>query len=483
MAINPYSSGLPGEEWLKRLQGGGRLVGSVPLLEATGKFTERLRAPGGAPPPPRPAASRQSLMSAISSLRPGQSVSPNPLAPRGYSDIPSVDEWGQMPHPSAARDRTDVSLKSDHIANADDDTGGGIGGYLGAPGVGNALIGAGGAMLEAAGQSGATFGGSLGTGLKNFAAERAKYAESEMARRQLAQKGQAPLQDLTARQQALMALAAMRGITDPEVLRQLMVMAGDQKSYEAALEGLEEKPKVSPTGLEEEQAILAWYLGLSEEERDAYNRMGRTPPATQTVTVEGDTPVSPANAGMDAYIQGVYDGRANTFNNVMPSLQNVEQTLDLTNHKRFDEVAGVWSGNMIADARLRFQGDPELLGMLGTFERLGSDRALDILRNFTGAKSNFEFQVSEKMAAKDRSMTPAEIRAGLELMRRAHIQEAVRWAQNMVDMGQDVQIQGEYAPVQARFIRDAQSLLDKYGEEESSWRNNSDPLGVGRGPS
>ena len=203
-----------------------------------------------------------------------------------------------------------------------------------------------------------------------------------------------------------------------------------------------------PTDLDQDKEKLAWYLGLSSEELASYNLMRRNPPAAgTTVTIEGDTPVGPAQEGMDTYIQGVYNGRSATFDNVIPALQNVKQTLLL-----------VWSGNPIADALLRFEGDPELLAMLGTFERLGSDRALAILRNFTGAKSNFEFQVSEKMAAKDRSMTPAELRAMLDLMRRAYIQEAVRWAQSMVYMGEDVQIEGDYAAVQRRFMSDAQGI-------------------------
>ena len=52
----------------------------------------------------------------------------------------------------------------------------------------------------------------------------------------------------------------------------------------------------------------------------------------------------------------------------------------------------------------------------------------------------------------------------------------------MVYMGEDVQIEGDYAPVQARFISDAQGLLDEYGEEERSWRDAVDHLGIGKGP-
>ena len=238
MAINPYGQSLPG----------GRLVGSVPLLEATGQFTERLKAPGGAPTPPKPAANRPSLMSAISSLRPGQSESPNPLAPGGYSGIPSVEEYRQLPDPRIQRDRTDVS-----------ETGGGIGGYLGGPGVGNAMIGAGGAMLEAAGQSGATFGGSLGTGLKNFAAERASYAESEMARSRSSQTAD---RDRDERLSSIRSLLRTRGITDPAMVDEYLARAGTEYGYRAVLDEL--APKAADdsgdqlaTSLEETAALVA----------------------------------------------------------------------------------------------------------------------------------------------------------------------------------------------------------------------------------
>jgi hypothetical protein len=495
-----YRPGNPGQEWLDQLRSGGRLTASLPLLEATGAFTDRMGAPGqrtnwrdrqatgqraraasgsylDQPGPMQPPTASQRIpaaRSAIASLRPGGGQAPTP-GPGGYApDIGRAAPGYGYAEPAAPAP-----------APAPAGAGGfGIGDYLGQPGLGTALLGAGGAMMEAAGRPGATFGGSLGTGLKGFATERARYQTSEAARQQALLKDQTPPQDLTARQNAIRARYEMRGFTDPIRLQQLLAMAGDEDGYKAALVELEAPEAAGQTDVEIEQEKLAWYLGLSSEEQASYNLMRRNPPAAgTTVTIEGDTPVGPAQEGMDTYIQGVYNGRSATFDNVIPALQNVKQTLLLVDDPRFKEVAGVWSGNPIADALLRFQGDPELLAMLGTFERLGSDRALAILRNFTGAKSNFEFQVSEKMAAKDRSMTPAELRAMLELMRRAHIQEAVRWAQSMVYMGEDVQIEGDYAAVQRRFMSDAQGILDQYGEEERSWRQAVDPFGIGRGRS
>ena len=564
----------PGQEWLNQLRSGGRITASLPLLEATGSFTDRLKAPGwrerqaagqraraasgtyaepqsripGAPTPgtiqasARPSAT-PSVASVISSLRPrGQGfieeiaqgppmtdrppeqVYLNPITGR-YEAMPSAAEWNAGAATTPVQDRTDVG----------DGGGGGIKGYLTGPGMGQAMIRAGAGMMEAAGQPGATFGGSLGTGLKGFADERARFQASEAARRQAAQAGQTSPQELRDRENTVRAMLAQRQVprdqwdsylarvvppegftrvldelAPPEAADPTTGTSENQniRSLRAArtlVRSLIEQrvPEDDPRMIDAKADLNAWQLrlGITKlpegdtkptarlQEWNEYVALQKaadpnwveSPEEYHAFMNQVDTPVSPAVAGMDAFIQGVYNGRTSTFNDTLPSLQNVSQALQLVDHDRFDEVAGFWSGNPIADAMLRYEGDPELLAMLGTFERLGSERALAILRNFTGAKSDFEFRVSEKMAAKDRSMTPAEIRAMLELMRRAYIQEAVRWAQDMVNIGQDVQIRGDYAPVQARFMSDAQGILNQYGAEERSWREHTDPAGIGPG--
>ena len=178
---------------------------------------------------------------------------------------------------------------------------------------------------------------------------------------------------------------------------------------------------------------------------------------------------------MNAWISEIYNGRGAIYNELLPSLDNVDQTLEIVNDADFAKIAGFLRGNPFSDAAVRWAGDSRLLAIMGTFERLGSDRALAILRNFTGAKSDFEFRVSEKMAAKDRSMSEEELRAMLELMRKAYIQDAVRWAGNMVQVGGQTKVEGQYAAVQASFMEDAQSILNQYGEEERSWRNSTGP--------
>ena len=236
----------PGQEWLDKLRDGGRVVGSPQLLEATGRFTERL----GAPRPPRSGmapsqsdlpGSRPSLMSAISSLRPDpsdtgtdprnpRSFSPNPLVRGGYEAVPSPAELdaaqveSQVGSEGSERARSDVSDKTS-----------GIGAYFGAPGMGTAMIGAGGAMMEAAGQSGANFGGSLGTGLKEFAAQRAKFGESEIARRKLTETAEARLaedgREAAGWASTVRSIGTQSGV-DPALLERYVEMASSQSGFD-----------------------------------------------------------------------------------------------------------------------------------------------------------------------------------------------------------------------------------------------------------
>jgi hypothetical protein len=123
-----------------------------------------------------------------------------------------------MPGASVPQDRTDVG----------DGGGFGVKDYLTGPGMGQAMIGAGGAMMEAAGRPGATFGGSLGTGLKGFAAERARFQTSEAARQQTAQTATT---GLTGRVSTVTAMLDQVGITDPAERARALEMARTVEGY------------------------------------------------------------------------------------------------------------------------------------------------------------------------------------------------------------------------------------------------------------
>ena len=418
--LRQYRAQDPAQQWLSQLRSGNRMTASLPLLDATGSFTERIAAPGSGGWRDIQAAGAQrraqsgsynmpqmsqrtptrgttpsqrvpSAASVISSLRPRgegfmQEVAKGPIdSPLGGAPIGSVypgagtNEYLPMSRavPSAPQDRTDVG---------DGDGGGflsGVGDYLGGPGIGQAMTAAGGAMMEAAGRSGASFGGSLGTGLKGFAAERARYGASEAARQRTAQAGETTPQDLTARQNAIKARYELRGFTDPIRLQRLLAMAGDKKGYEEALGELAVMEEAEPTTLEELQEKFTWFETLTPEKKASLNYMQRNPPAAGTTINTGDTPTptNPAEEAMATWVRDLYGMRQTIEGQTLPGLQNIEQTLAIVDHERFPEITGVLRGTAAADVAQRLRGDPELLGMIGSFERLGQTSKLPLGHN------------------------------------------------------------------------------------------------------
>jgi len=104
-------------------------------------------------------------------------------------------------------------------------------------------------MMEAAGQPGATFGGSLGTGLRGFADERARFQASEAARRQAAQEGQTSPQELRDRQNTVRAMLAQRQVPRDQ-WPQYLARVVTQKGYEGVLDELappEAADPIAPT--------------------------------------------------------------------------------------------------------------------------------------------------------------------------------------------------------------------------------------------
>jgi hypothetical protein len=88
--------------------------------------------------------------------------------------------------------------------------------------------------MEAAGRPGATFGGSLGTGIKGFATERARYGASEAARQQALLKDQTTPQELRDRQNTVRAMLAQRQIPQDQ-WPQYLARVVTQKGYEGVL--------------------------------------------------------------------------------------------------------------------------------------------------------------------------------------------------------------------------------------------------------
>ena len=292
-----YRPGNPGQEWLDQLRSGGRLTASLPLLEATGAFTDRMGAPGqrtnwrdrqaagqraraasgsyldepgamqrGAVSAPRsPTASQRipAVRSAIASLRPGGGQAPT-LGSGGYA-------------PDIGRAAPGYGYAEPAAPTPPAERGFGIGDYVSQPGFSTALLGAGGAMMEAAGRPGATFGGSLGTGLKGFATERARYGASEAARQQTAQEAAT---GVTGQVSTVTAMLDQLGITDPTERARFLQMARTEEGFAVAVDQLGSRVTGAQEAASQELSVNGLLDLLEITDAETRAKFNRLPKAT-----------------------------------------------------------------------------------------------------------------------------------------------------------------------------------------------------------
>ena len=359
-----------------------------------------------------------------------------------------------------------------------------VGSFFTKPGIAEMMITGGAAMSQAASQPGASVWGSLGAGGEAGVKQYNLMQQQQAVRDRLTAESTATgletateAQELEQRKAILNSWLDAAEIVDPAERARYAPFAVSDDTLQMARDDLGLTD--DPTTLEELQDKFTWFETLSPEQQASLNYMQRNPPAAGTTINTGDTPQDPAEEAMGEWVQNLYGMRQTIENQTLPGIDNLDQTLAMVNDPRFGEISGVLRGNAAADVVARVQGDPHLLGMIGAFERLGQTRTLQILANFTGAKSNYELDMARKMAQGDRSMSPDEMRAALNLMRRAYIQDAVRWARDIQGLAP---IEGAFADVDAGFRSRSQSILDQYGEEERSYYQAVDPFGIGNGP-
>ena len=447
-------------QWLDliRRRPGSRITGPMDggpggILNATGQFMQRNSA--------NPTRSWREI-AAEGAARRGASSAYGAEIPMGAGVQPVMEPSSRTSssYADTMRKLPDSSLHtSSNVGDVPDDRSfmDKIGGFFGREGTPEMLMRAGARMSQAASQPGASFLGSLGAGVE-AGVDQSMANRAALAQRQaLAAETQTAAAQKLAYEQQLNLILDEAGITDPTERASYAGLA-----TEGGVKLAREILLPEPTDLEEEQDRLEWLEDLTPAQREMLE-----PDRGSSVTVNTGDAGGAGRSGMDASIEGLYAKRDETFDATLPALANVEQALALTENERFDEIAGLFRGNSLfrmgERARSEFTGDTELLQLLGTFERLGSERALDILRNFTGAKSDFEFKMSEMMAGKDLNMSPAEIKAMLEVMQKAYIQDAVRWAERMQRIGGAVQYQGQYGQVNQMFMDDAQQIIDRFG--------------------
>lgn len=468
-------------QWLDliRRRPGSRITGPMDggpggILNATGQFMQRNSA--------NPTRSWREI-AAEGAARRGASSAYGAEIPMGAGVQPVMEPSSRTSssYADTMRKLPDSSLQtSSNVGDVPDDRSfmDKVGGFFGREGTPEMLMRAGARMSQAASEPGASFLGSLGAGVE-AGVDQSMANRAALAQRQAltAETETAAAQKLAYEQQ-LNFLLDKAEITDPTERARYAGLA-----TEHGVKIAQEELFPELTEVQEAQAMQEFLDTLTPEQLERR----RSGPRGSSVTVNTGDAGGAGRSGMDASIEGLYAKRDETFGATLPALANVDQALALTEHERFDEIAGLFRGNSLfrmgERARSEFTGDTELLQLLGTFERLGSERALDILRNFTGAKSDFEFKMSEMMAGKDLNMSPAEIKAMLEVMQKAYIQDAVRWAERMQRIGGAVQYQGQYSEVNQLFMDDAQKIIDRFGTLEDldrQWGINNNSAGLRR---
>ena len=467
-------------QWLDliRRRPGSRITGPMDggpggILNATGQFMQRNSA--------NPTRSWREI-AAEGAARRGASSAYGAEIPMGAGVQPVMEPSSRTSssYADTMRKLPDSSLQtSSNVGDVPDDRSfmDKIGGFFGREGTPEMLMRAGARMSQAASQPGASFLGSLGAGVE-AGVDQSMANRAALAQRQaLAAETQTAAAQKLAYEQQLNFLLDKAGITDPTERASYAGLA-----TEDGVKLAQEELFPELTEVEKAEAMQEFLDNLTPEQLERR----RSGPRGSSVTVNTGDAGGAAMEGIDAFVRGVYEDRSKIFGADADGLSNVQQSLALIGEPGsderaiFDEVAGFWKGNKLTDAALRFEGDPQKLRVVGLFERLGSERALQILSNFTGAKSDFEFRASEKMAAKDRSLTPEELQAYLELMEKAYIQEMVRWAENMLRVGGTGELGGQYGAVNQMFMEDAQQIIDRFGtlaDLERQWGINN-PAGL-----
>jgi hypothetical protein len=309
----------------------------------------------------------------------------------------------------------------------------GLAALLARPGLRDALLATGSALLSQADQAG-SLGGALGRALPmGLQAYQQGQQEAQMNAliETMPPEMQQVLRMLPAQQKgaALMQLLQPKAKTAPVAVNTNERLVDPDSGREIVAAVPEPVVDNTPT----EVRTFRAYMEMSPEEQGAYRQFlaAQRPPGT-TVNV---------NAGAEGGVQkAIGEAAFNTIAGAQGAQTNVQKigaidrVIEITSNPKFKEVSGpVWGGK-VGELNARFASDPEARQLLAEFNAIGGQLTLATLEAFTGPKTDFEFQQARRLAQADPKMTPAEIQAGLKVFRAAAVEEAKRWADNIMDL-------------------------------------------------
>lgn len=348
----------------------------------------------------------------------------------------------------------------------------GLAALLARPGLRDALLATGSAMLQQADQPG-SIGGALGRALP-------------MGMQALQQGKQ------KAEYEQMLASA-------PPEMRTLLTMLGPERGIPALMQMMAPKPAPGPvtvganerlvdptTGKEllpaappepekppAEVQTFREFLKMTPEEQARWAEFQRAKQAPGT-TVNVAGPEGAASKAIGDAVAKTISGD-DAAQSAVQKVGAIDRISQIVSNPKFKNVSGPLFGGTFGELSARFAEDPEARQLLAEFQAVGGQMTMAQLAAFTGPKTDFEFQQARRLAFNDTKMTPEEIRAGLAVYRRAAIADAQKWAKNLLDLDPN---RLNFDPRNIAPQLDlAKQILDKYGEATGV---QNDPLGIRR---
>ena len=351
---------------------------------------------------------------------------------------------------------------------------GGLAGLLAKPGISQALLAFGANMLAESDRPGGSLGGALGrslpAGVQAFGqgqqeAEVEKLMASAPPEMQQLLRALPPQQRVPALMQMMqrptpVAVGANERLVNPETGAAIVDVAPPPP----------DKPPADIQSFRE-------FLAMSPEEQGAYMQFleAKRPPGT-TVNV-GAAEGGVKKAIGDAAFKTIGDG-ATRAQAAIDKVGAIDRIIDITSNPKFAEVSGPIWGGKVGELSARFKDDPEARQLAAEFMAVGGQMTMAQLEAFTGPKTDFEFQQAKKLVFNDPNMTVEEIQAGLKMHRAVAVEEARRWANDMLDL--DPQRLNFDPRDVSRQLGLAETITTTFGGSGAAPAAAADPLGLRR---
>lgn len=349
----------------------------------------------------------------------------------------------------------------------------GIAAFLARPGIRDALLATGSALLSQADQPG-SLGGALGRALP-FGAQALMQGRQEAEIDALLETAPPEMRQLL---KALPSQARVPALLQMMKKPDLVAVAENERlinpeTKEVVVDAVPEVVKPSA-----DIQTFRDYLAMSDEEKAAFlklQELKRGPGTTVNVnSAEGGIQKAIGEAAYGT-ITGAKDAQA-----AVNKVASIDRIIAITSDPKF-KSGPLW-GSKVGELSQRFASDPAARELLAEFNAIGGQMTMDQLEAFTGPKTDFEFRQAKRLVLNDATMTAQEIQAGLKVHRAAAVQKAKGWADNMLDLDPS---RLKFDPRDVAPQLDlAQTINGKFsgGAPATSGGGAADPLGIRRVP-